>query len=117
MLANYFADKGISVLVFGFIAAAIIRILQGSATVAMITAAGLTAPLLLTSTSEPEKALLVIAIASGASIMSHVNDSGFWLVGKYLNLNEKQTFKSWTVMTTILALTGFLAALLISLLL
>ena len=86
-----------------------------SATVAMITAAGMTAPLMLENTSEPQKALLVIAIAAGASILSHVNDSGFWLVGKYLGLTEKQTFKSWTMMTTILALSGFTVAFLISL--
>jgi Gnt-I system low-affinity gluconate transporter len=107
MLANYFADKGVSVLLFAFLAAVLVRILQGSSTVAMITAAGLTAPLLLDGVTEINKALLVIAIASGASIMSHVNDSGFWLVSKYLGLTEKQTFKSWTVMTTILALVGF----------
>ena len=115
MLANYFADKGVSILLFAFISAAIVRILQGSATVAMITAAGLTAPLLAATISEPQKALLVIAVASGASIMSHVNDSGFWLVGKYLGLTEKQTFKSWTLMTTLLALIGFSCASLLSL--
>ena len=115
MLANYFANEGVSILFFAFLAAAIVRILQGSATVAMITAAGLTAPLLVTDISEMDKALLVIAIASGASIMSHVNDSGFWLVSKYLGLTEKETFKSWTVMTTILALVGFLTISLISL--
>ena len=115
MLANYFANEGVSILLFAFLAAAIVRILQGSATVAMITAAGITAPLLLVGTSEIDKALLVIAIASGASIMSHVNDSGFWLVSKYLGLSEKQTFKSWTVMTTLLALTGFLSVCIISL--
>lgn len=107
MLANYFANQGIPVLVFAFFAAVLVRILQGSSTVAMITAAGLTAPLMLVTTSEVDKALLVIAIASGASILSHVNDSGFWLVSKYLGLTEKQTFKSWTVMTTILSLVGF----------
>ncbi len=117
MLANYFSDSGISMLFFGFFIAAIVRILQGSATVAMITAAGITAPLLITGTiSEIDKALLVIAIASGASILSHVNDSGFWLVGKYLNLTEKQTFKSWTMMTTIIALVGFFVVNIISLL-
>lgn len=114
MLANYFADKGVSLLVFAFLAAALVRILQGSATVAMITAAGLTAPLLADNISDPQKALLVIAVASGASIMSHVNDSGFWLVGKYLGLSEKQTFKSWSVMTIILAFTGFLGTFIIS---
>ncbi|MFT4849307.1 MAG: gluconate transporter [Sediminicola sp.] len=115
MLANYFANEGVSILLFAFLAAAIVRILQGSATVAMITAAGITAPLLLVGTSEIDKALLVIAIASGASIMSHVNDSGFWLVSKYLGLSEKQTFKSWTAMTTILALTGFVSVYILSL--
>mgnify|MGYP003639432804 FL=1 len=115
MLANYFANEGVSVLLFAFLAAVIVRILQGSATVAMITAAGITAPLLLAGTSEIDKALLVIAIASGASIMSHVNDSGFWLVSKYLGMSEKQTFKSWTVMTTILALTGFASVYILSL--
>lgn len=107
MLANYFSQAGVSIFFFAFIAAVSVRVLQGSATVAMITAAGLTAPLLVNDIGEIQKALLVIAIASGASIMSHVNDSGFWLVGKYLGLTEKQTFKSWTVMTTIIAITGF----------
>ncbi|RNC85550.1 MAG: gluconate transporter [Balneola sp.] len=114
MLATYFAEQGISLLVFAYLAAVLVRILQGSATVAMITAAGLTAPLILSET-EIEKALLVIAIASGASILSHVNDSGFWLVSKYLGLSEKETFKSWTISTTILSLTGFVTVLLISL--
>jgi Gnt-I system low-affinity gluconate transporter len=49
--------------------------------------------------------------------LSHVNDSGFWLVSKYLGLDEKQTFRSWTVMTTILALVGFGAVCLLSLVL
>ncbi|GAA3575058.1 gluconate:H+ symporter [Snuella lapsa] len=117
MLANYFSYAGINILLFAFIAAALVRILQGSATVAMITAAGLTSPLITNaSLSEPHKALLVIAIASGATIMSHVNDSGFWLVSKYLGLSEKQTFKSWTVMTTILALIGLVSTFVLSLL-
>ena len=114
MLANYFADKGVSIILFAFLAAVIVRVLQGSATVAMITAAGITAPLLAIGISEIDKALLVIAIASGASIASHVNDSGFWLVSKYLGLNEKQTFKSWTVMTTLLALTSFSVVIVLS---
>ena len=115
MLATYFSEMGLSTLVFAFVVAALVRILQGSATVAMITAAGVTAPLLLTETGAMDKALLVIAIAAGASILSHVNDSGFWLVSKYLGMNEKQTFRSWTVMTTLLALTGFSTVLLLSL--
>jgi Gnt-I system low-affinity gluconate transporter len=114
MLANYFSGLGISIFFLAYLTAALVRVLQGSATVAMITAAGLTAPLLIGTISEVDKALLVIAIASGASILSHVNDSGFWLVGKYLGLNERQTFRSWTVMTTILSLTGFFCVLILS---
>lgn len=115
MLANYFSSKGVGIIFFAFVAAAIVRILQGSATVAMITAAGITAPLLAANVSEIDKALLVIAIASGASVLSHVNDSGFWLVSKYLGLTEKQTFKSWTIMTTLLAFVGFTTVAIISL--
>jgi len=108
MLAEYFSELGFSTLLFSFLAAAVVRILQGSATVAMITAAGLTAPLVLNVDSTIDRSLIVLAIASGASILSHVNDSGFWLVGKYLGLSEKQTFKTWTLMTCIISITGFL---------
>jgi len=110
MLAEFFTESGISLILVAFVSACIVRLLQGSATVAMITAAGLTAPLLPDGIGEMQKALLVIAIAAGATTTSHVNDSGFWLVSKYLGLSEKQTFKSWTVMTTIIAITGFIAA-------
>jgi Gnt-I system low-affinity gluconate transporter len=60
-------------------------------------------------------ALLVITIASGATIASHVNDSGFWMVNRFFGLTEKETLKSWTVMETIIALVGFGVSLLISL--
>ena len=94
-------------LLFAFLAAVCIRLLQGSATVAMITAAGLTAPLLSAALTAPQKALIVLAIAAGASILSHVNDSGFWLVSKYLGLTEKETFRSWSIMTLLISLVGF----------
>nr|WP_299343452.1 gluconate:H+ symporter [Allomuricauda sp.] len=114
LLATSLSDAGIPVLAFAFISAAIVRIIQGSSTVAMITAAGLISPLLIEASLKPiELACMVIAIASGASIFSHVNDSGFWLVGQYLGISEKETFKSWTVMTTILALVGILTVSLI----
>jgi Gnt-I system low-affinity gluconate transporter len=111
MIAESLSGDFFPPVVFGFIVAAIVRVLQGSATVAMITAAGITAPLLgLTETSEPQLAVLVIAIASGATIFSHVNDSGFWLVKQYLGLTEKETFRSWTVMTTLIALVGLVVS-------
>ena len=116
LLATSLSEAGIPLLAFAFISAAIVRIIQGSSTVAMITAAGLVAPLMVnTALSGPQLGCMVIAIASGASIFSHVNDSGFWLVGQYLGITEKETFKSWTVMTTILAFTGFISVTLISL--
>jgi Gnt-I system low-affinity gluconate transporter len=109
LLANSLSNAGIPVLAFAFISAAIVRIVQGSSTVAMITAAGLVSPLLANAELNPmQLACMVIAIASGASIFSHVNDSGFWLVGQYLGITEKQTFRSWTVMTTILAFVGMI---------
>ena len=115
MLADQIASSGISLVLLSFIIAALVRILQGSATVAMITAAGVVAPLMASSLVGIDKAFLVISIAAGASILSHVNDSGFWLVSKYVGLDEKQTFKSWTVMTVLLSLTGFTTVFLLSL--
>lgn len=95
--------------------AVVVRVTQGSVTIAMITAAGLVAPMMDTfDLSQPEKALVVISIAAGASILSHFNDSGFWLVNKYLGLTEKQTLRSWTVMSVIVSVTGFSMAVLIS---
>ena len=114
MMAEAVADAGLPVILFAFVAAALVRLIQGSATVAMITAAGLVYPFISNSTySGMELAAFVIAIASGASIFSHVNDSGFWLVKEYLGMTEKETFRSWTVMTGILAFTGFLFSVLI----
>lgn len=109
LLATSLTNIGFPILAFAFVSAAIVRIIQGSSTVAMITAAGLVAPLLVsTNYGSAQLACLVISIASGASIFSHVNDSGFWLVGQYLKISEKETFQSWTMMTTILGITGFI---------
>ena len=110
------ANSGMPLVLLAFTFAALTRIAQGSATVAMITAAGLIAPI--TDTQDVSAALLgllVIAISSGASILSHVNDSGFWLVNRYLEINEQDTLRSWTVLTTIIALTGLAVSLAISL--
>jgi len=116
MLATYFAGSGMGVLLFAFVAALLVRVLQGSATVAMITGAGITAPLLDPNLADPQRALLVIVIAAGATGVSHVNDSGFWLVSKYLGISEGQTFRTWTLMTTLIALAGFGVACVLSLL-
>ena len=108
MIAESMTEIGFPIIFFAFLSACLIRIIQGSATVAMITAAGLVSPLLMSSDNNSwYLASLVIAIASGSSILSHVNDSGFWLVSEYLGMNEKDTFRSWSMMTTILAFSGF----------
>ncbi|HEY1024993.1 MAG TPA: gluconate:H+ symporter [Sphingobacteriaceae bacterium] len=115
MMAQLMTNYGFSAFFFAFFTAALIRIMQGSATVAMITAAGMTASFLEGSSyTDMHRALLVVAISSGASILSHVNDSGFWLVSKYFGLTERQTLQSWTITTTLIAVTGFLMVLLLS---
>ena len=113
-LAETMLAYNVAPIVLAYLLAVVIRVTQGSATVAMITSAGMVSPMLAGfSLSSPEKALIVIAIAAGASILSHVNDSGFWLVNKYLGLTEKQTLRSWTIMETIVSVTGFLVALIL----
>lgn len=113
-IARQLSESGLPIVVFAFLASAIIRMAQGSATVAMITAAGLVAPILtLGSFSQPQLATIVLAIASGATILSHFNDSGFWMVKQYLGMTEKQTLQTWSVLTTIIALTGFASAMLL----
>lgn len=107
-LAQSFGNSSLPPIVLAFILAAVVRITQGSATVSMITAAGIVAPIMEAfALSQPQRALIVLSIASGATILSHVNDSGFWLVGKYFGLTETETLKSWTMMETIIALAGF----------
>ena len=113
IIAKSLDETGLSVLLFSYLIALIIRVVQGSSTVAMITAASLVAPIISTG-SEIELSCIVISIAAGASAFSHVNDSGFWLVNQYLRLNEKDTFMTWTLMTSILSLTGFIIVLLIN---
>ena len=114
-LAESMSHSALPPIVLAYILALVIRISQGSATVAMITSAGIMSPMLAQfALSDPHMALVVIAIASGATTASHVNDSGFWLVGKYLGMTEKQTLQSWTVMETIISVAGFTLALLLS---
>jgi Gnt-I system low-affinity gluconate transporter len=116
VLAETMLMTKLSPLILAWLLAVVIRLTQGSATVAMITAAGMIAPVLgLIEISEAYKALIVIVIAAGATTFSHVNDSGFWLVSKYLDISEKQTLASWSVMETIISVAGFIFALLISL--
>jgi len=100
---------GIHVLLLAYLFALFVRVAQGSATVAMVTAAGLMTSLA-DGLTQPQLALVVVAIAAGASAVSHVNDSGFWLVSRYLLMTEKQTFQTWTVISTVVSVLGFALA-------
>lgn len=115
-LTELMAASNIPIILFAFIVAVIIRVSQGSATVSMVTAAGLTAPLVAAGAySGPMLGLITVAIASGATVLSHVNDSGFWLVGRFLGLSEANTLRTWTIMETLVGVVGVVTALLISL--
>ncbi|AQU80828.1 GntT/GntP/DsdX family permease [Planococcus faecalis] len=115
VLGDMMGDSSLPPIVLAFLIAAAVRVAQGSATVAMVTAAGLITPLLeIVGMTGPALGLIVIAIASGATVLSHVNDSGFWLVNRYFGMDVKDTLKSWTVMETIIGLTGFVVVLIIS---
>jgi GntP family gluconate:H+ symporter len=107
-LSGVLADIGMPVLVAGFLISTALRVAQGSATVALITAAGLVQPAVQAAGYQGfELAAIVIAVASGSVMLSHVNDSGFWLVGRFFNMDIKTTFKTWTVMQTLMGLFGF----------
>lgn len=114
VLGDMMSASGLPYLVLAFVIAALIRVAQGSATVAMVTAAGLVGPILQQNNVEgPQLALATIAIAAGGTILSHVNDSGFWLVNRFFGLTEKETLQSWTVAVTIVSLVGFAMVLLL----
>jgi GntP family gluconate:H+ symporter/Gnt-I system low-affinity gluconate transporter len=115
VVGDFVSANNMPVIVIAFIIALAVRISVGSATVAMTMAAGLIAAMPgITSLSPIDTACIVMAIAGGATCASHVNDSGFWLVKSLFDIDEKLTFKTWTVMETIVGGTGFVAACIIS---
>jgi Gnt-I system high-affinity gluconate transporter len=99
-------------LILGWCMAGIIRICVGSATVAGLTTAGIIAPLLASSPVNPN--LMVLSVGAGSLLFSHVNDAGFWLFKEYFNLSIKDTLKTWSVMETIVAVTGLAGVMLLS---
>ncbi len=105
--------SSISPLVLAWLIATVIRVCVGSATVAGLTAAGIVLPLAQGTGVNAE--LMVLAIGSGSLMLSHVNDSGFWLFKEYFNLSVKDTLKSWTVMETTVGVMGLVGVLVINL--
>jgi Gnt-I system high-affinity gluconate transporter len=99
-------------LFLGWLIAAVIRVAMGSATVAGITTAGIIAPLVITTNTDPN--LMVLAVGSGSLMFSHVNDSGFWMFKEYFNLSMKDTFRSWSLMETIVSVMGLIGVLVLA---
>jgi Gnt-I system low-affinity gluconate transporter len=110
-LAKSVDGLGISVLFIAFFFSAISRIAQGSATMAMVMAASLMVDILgPLDLSDAKLSLIVVAIACGAAGFSHVNDSGFWMVSRYFRMTEKETFKTWSMVSTAVAFIGIAIA-------
>jgi GntP family gluconate:H+ symporter len=101
-------DWGLSLLFLAFACAALIRVAQGSATVAMITTAGIIAPAVSAGNLSFHPVYLVAVIGFGATTTSWMNDSGFWIVCKMSGMSESETLKTWTVLLTVVAVAGFL---------
>ncbi|NHB87430.1 gluconate transporter [Photorhabdus tasmaniensis] len=106
-LGDALIGAGLPIALACFILAGIVRVIQGSATVACLTTVGLILPVVdVLEYSGAQLAALSICIAGGSLILSHVNDSGFWLFGKFTGATESQTLKTWSIMETILGTTG-----------
>jgi Gnt-I system high-affinity gluconate transporter len=106
-------DMQLSPLILGWLIAAIIRVCIGSATVAGLTTVGIMLPILgVNQDIHPE--LMVLSIGAGSLMFSHVNDGGFWLFKEYFNLTIKQTFLTWTIMETIVSVTGLVGVLILN---
>ncbi len=107
-LADSLADLGLPVIVAAYIIAVVLRLAQGSATVALVTSAGLMAPAVAAGDfGAVDIAAITLATAAGSVFAGHVNDSGFWLVGRLMNMDVKTTLKTWTVQQAIESVVGF----------
>lgn len=111
-VAELFQGSSISPILLAWIVAAILRVSLGSATVAALSTAGLVLPML--GQYDVNLALVVLATGAGSCICSHVNDAGFWMIKEYFGLSMKETFGTWTVLSTIVSVTGLGAVLLLS---
>ncbi|GAA4867539.1 gluconate:H+ symporter [Saccharopolyspora cebuensis] len=110
-LADLLGATALPLIVLAFLIATALRVALGSKTVAIVTTAPIVAPLIQQNAlSQPEIALVVIAIAAGGTVLSHVNDSGFWLFNRYMDIDIKTTLKSWTMMETLMGTFAFLIA-------
>ena len=113
-VAGSLDSAGLPVILAAYVISCGMRIAQGSATVAIVTTSGIIAPTVTElGYSQVQLALLVVAIAAGSIIASHVNDGGFWIVSRYFGISVADTLKTWTVLETVLSVAGFAVAALI----
>ncbi|RPD48394.1 gluconate transporter [Hymenobacter sediminis] len=110
-LAAGLQGTGLPPLLLGWLIAAVIRVCLGSATIAGLTAAGVMLPTVAQAHVNPN--LMVLSIGAGSLVLSHVNDAGFWLFKEYFNLSARDTFRSWTMMETIVSVVGLVGVLLL----
>lgn len=110
-LSGVLSDLGLPLILAAYVIAVVMRVAQGSATVALVTAAGLMAPAVeAAGYSAGQIAAITVATAAGSVFASHVNDSGFWLVGRLLNMDVATTLRTWTVQQTLESVIGFVMA-------
>lgn len=102
-IKSFTASWHLSPLFLGWLIAALFRVALGSATVAALTASGIVLPLLTPGVS-PE--LMVLSVGAGSLFCSHVNDTGFWMFKEYFGLSMKDTFRTWTVMESLISVAG-----------
>ncbi len=114
LLADWARDANVSVLLLSWVLAVLIRLATGSATIATITASSLIIDLV-AGMSTGEVSLVVLAVGAGSLFFSHVNDAGFWLVQQYFGMSVGQTIKTWSIMETVLSVSGLVFVLLLSL--
>ena len=112
LLADWARGANVSVLLLAWVLAVLIRLATGSATVATITASSLMIGLV-QGLPSAEVSLVVLAVGAGSVFFSHVNDAGFWLVKEYFGLSVGQTIKTWSLMETVLSVTGLVFVLLL----
>ncbi|WP_345478323.1 GntP family permease [Nesterenkonia rhizosphaerae] len=107
-IADTLSGTGMPVILAAYLIAVAIRLAQGSATVALVTAAGLASPAVIAGDfNELQVACIVLATAAGSVFAGHVNDSGFWLVGRLMGMDVKTTLKTWTVQQALQSVVGF----------
>jgi GntP family gluconate:H+ symporter len=108
-IASSLESVGMPLIVAGFLIAAIVRLAQGSATVALTTAAAIVQPAVLADASLTvfQVATMVLALAAGSVFAGHVNDSGFWLISRFLDIDVPTTLKVWTVGQALVSVVGF----------